>query len=263
MSPPCRRAPLALQASSSASMPGRTFPSSSSREAPPPVETKWTLSSMFHFAAAVAESPPPMIPLPPFCVSSATASSNDFVPFEKVSNSKTPAGPFQTTVLEPSTTSRKRAIDSGPQSMPSQSAGIPCSCVTVWVGWSFLNSWPHSQSLGSTMSTPLALALSISFGTRSAPFLSKSDLPISMPKPTFRKVYAMPPQRISLSARSIKFSITRILSEILAPPTMAVSGRSTFFGSSTCEKASSSLATSRPDTQGISPLIATIEECAR
>ena len=43
-----------------------------------PVETKWTLSSMFHLAAAVAESPPPMMPLPPFWVSSATASKRDY-----------------------------------------------------------------------------------------------------------------------------------------------------------------------------------------
>jgi len=41
------------------------------------------------------------------------------VPLEKVSNSKTPAGPFQMTVLEASTFSRKSAIDAGPQSMPS------------------------------------------------------------------------------------------------------------------------------------------------
>ena len=38
----CREAPLALQASSRASMPGSTLPSSSSSDAPPPVETKVT-----------------------------------------------------------------------------------------------------------------------------------------------------------------------------------------------------------------------------
>lgn len=46
-------------------MPGRIFPSSNSREAPPPVLTKVTLSSMSHLAAAVALSPPPIMPFPP------------------------------------------------------------------------------------------------------------------------------------------------------------------------------------------------------
>mmetsp|Transcript_73491 Transcript_73491/g.195363 ORF Transcript_73491/g.195363 Transcript_73491/m.195363 type:complete len:243 (-) Transcript_73491:351-1079(-) len=174
--------------SSSAAMPGNTLPSSSSRDAPPPVETKWTLSSMFHLAAAVAESPPPMMPRPPFCVSSATASRSALVPLEKLSNSKTPAGPFQTTVLELMTVSRNSSMDLGPQSMPSQPSGMPSSLVTILISCSFLKSWPQAQSTGSTISTPLALAFSISLGASSAPFLSKSDLPISMPKQVFMKV---------------------------------------------------------------------------
>ena len=54
------------------------------------MDTKVTLSSIFHLAAAVAESPPPMIPILPAAVVSATASSNALVPLEKLSNSKTP-----------------------------------------------------------------------------------------------------------------------------------------------------------------------------
>mmetsp|Transcript_2467 Transcript_2467/g.6641 ORF Transcript_2467/g.6641 Transcript_2467/m.6641 type:complete len:286 (+) Transcript_2467:292-1149(+) len=154
-------------------------------------------------------------------------------------------------------------MDLGPQSMPSQPSGMPSAWVTILTSWSFLNSWPQAQSHGSTISTPLALAFSSSFGASSAPTLSKRDLPICMPKQTLRNVYAIPPQRMSLSARSMRFSITSTLSLILAPPTMAVSGRCTSAGSSTCENASSSFSTRRPATQGILPAMPTMEECAR
>mmetsp|Transcript_6971 Transcript_6971/g.8397 ORF Transcript_6971/g.8397 Transcript_6971/m.8397 type:complete len:260 (+) Transcript_6971:721-1500(+) len=66
-----------------------------------------------------------------------------------------------------------------------------------------------------------------------------------------------------LSARSIKLSMTRTLSLILAPPTIAVSGFSTLSSSRTWEKASSSLATRRPATQGILPAMPTVDEWAR
>mmetsp|Transcript_8416 Transcript_8416/g.19661 ORF Transcript_8416/g.19661 Transcript_8416/m.19661 type:complete len:253 (-) Transcript_8416:4-762(-) len=73
----------------------------------------------------------------------------------------------------------------------------------------------------------------------------------------------MPPHAMMPSLFSMRFSITRILSLILAPPTMARRGRSTFSGSMIWEKASSSLSTRRPETQGILPLQPTSEECAR
>mmetsp|Transcript_14270 Transcript_14270/g.30640 ORF Transcript_14270/g.30640 Transcript_14270/m.30640 type:complete len:254 (-) Transcript_14270:538-1299(-) len=244
-------------------MPGRILPSSSSSEAPPPVETKVTCSSMLNLAAAVAESPPPMMPLLPALVVSATASSTALVPFEKLSNSKTPAGPFQMTVLEARIFSRKSFIDSGPQSMPSHPSGMPSSLETNLISWSLQKSCPHAQSTGSTISHPLALAFSMSLGTSSAPFLSKRDLPICMPKAIFMKVYAIPPMTRMRSDCSIKFSMTRILSEILAPPTMAVSGRCTLSVSRTLEKASSSLATNRPETHGMAPFRPTMDECAR
>mmetsp|Transcript_19151 Transcript_19151/g.31133 ORF Transcript_19151/g.31133 Transcript_19151/m.31133 type:complete len:216 (-) Transcript_19151:291-938(-) len=215
---------------------------------------------MFHFAAAVAESPPPMMPRPPFCVSSATASNRALVPFEKLSNSKTPAGPFQTTVFDDNTVLRNNSMDLGPQSIPSQPSGMPSSLVTILISWSFLKSWPQAQSQGNTISTPLAFAFSISFGASSAPFLSKSDLPISIPKQTFMKVYAMPPHKMSLSALSIKFSITNTLSAILAPPTIAVSGLWTLDSSRTWENAASSLFTSKPATHGMLPCMPTMEE---
>mmetsp|Transcript_75871 Transcript_75871/g.181496 ORF Transcript_75871/g.181496 Transcript_75871/m.181496 type:complete len:225 (+) Transcript_75871:301-975(+) len=175
-------------ASVSAAMPGSTLPSKSSKEAPPPVDTKETLSSMPHLAAAVAESPPPMMPTPPEACRAATASSNALVPLEKLSNSKTPAGPFQTTVLASFTFVAKSSMLFGPQSMPSQPSGMPSSFVTSLVSWSFLNSLPHSQSTGRVTSQPFSLALSSMPCTMSAPFLSKRLLPIFMPKHTFRKV---------------------------------------------------------------------------
>jgi len=46
--------------------PGNSRPSSNSREAPPPVETWLTLSSVPYLAAQVAVSPPPIIVMAPF-----------------------------------------------------------------------------------------------------------------------------------------------------------------------------------------------------
>ena len=48
--------------------------------------------------------------------------------------------PFQMTVFEERIFSRKSAMDSGPQSMPSQPSGMPSFDVTSLVGWSFLKS---------------------------------------------------------------------------------------------------------------------------
>ena len=73
----------------------------------------------------------------------------------------------------------------------------------------------------------------------------------------------MPPMHMMRSETSIRFSMTRILSEILAPPTIAVSGRCTLAASSTFEKASSSFFTRRPHAHGILPAMPTIDACAR
>mmetsp|Transcript_25939 Transcript_25939/g.70135 ORF Transcript_25939/g.70135 Transcript_25939/m.70135 type:complete len:305 (+) Transcript_25939:291-1205(+) len=218
---------------------------------------------MLYLAAAVAESPPPMIPAPPFAASSATASSTDFVPLPKLSNSKTPAGPFQMTVLAARIFSRKISMDLGPQSIPSQSAGMPSSAVNTLISCSLVNSLPHAQSTGSVISQPLALAFSTRPGASSAPFLSKRDFPISMPSMTFLKVKAMPPMAMMPSALSMSESITSTLSDTLAPPTIATRGRCTREGSSTFLKASSSFWRRKPLTQGILPAMPTMDACAR
>ena len=82
-----------------AATPGKIFPSRSSKLAPPPVLTWLTLSSVFHLAAQVAVSPPPIMVIVPRDVVSTTLSIKLFVPLLKFSNSKTPAGPFHTIVF--------------------------------------------------------------------------------------------------------------------------------------------------------------------
>ena len=49
--------------------------------------------------AQAKSTPPPIMPMPPEACSFATESRMALVPLEKLGNSKTPAGPFQTTVL--------------------------------------------------------------------------------------------------------------------------------------------------------------------
>ena len=66
-------------------------PSRSSREAPPPVETWLTLSSVPHLAQQVAVSPPPMMVVAS-PVLATTASINFLVPLANFSNSNTPGG---------------------------------------------------------------------------------------------------------------------------------------------------------------------------
>ena len=70
---------------------------------------------------AAAESPPPMIETAPL---SATASATLRVPSANRSNSKTPIGPFQTTVPAFFTASQKISIVLGPMSMPIQPSGM-------------------------------------------------------------------------------------------------------------------------------------------
>ena len=67
-------------------------------EAPPPVEIQLILSAKLNLLTAATESPPPMIEVQS---ASATAYATAWVPWAKLSNSKTPMGPFQKTVLAP------------------------------------------------------------------------------------------------------------------------------------------------------------------
>src|SRR5581483_4989401 len=77
--------------------PGSSFPSSSSRLAPPPVETHEMRSARRSSLSARTESAPPTTENA--CAFPATASATAFVPSAKRGHSNTPIGPFQKTVL--------------------------------------------------------------------------------------------------------------------------------------------------------------------
>src|SRR5438067_5105068 len=104
-----------------AATPGRSLPSSSSRLAPPPVETHEMRSARPSSLSARTESAPPTTvnaaALP------ATASATAFVPAAKRDHSNTPIGPFQKIVFAAASRSANAARVSGPMSSPSQPLG--------------------------------------------------------------------------------------------------------------------------------------------
>lgn len=79
--------------SSRAATPGRTLPSKSSREAPPPVEMWLIFSARPAFSTAATESPPPIMVVQPEPVKVARVSATANVPLANASHSKTPRGP--------------------------------------------------------------------------------------------------------------------------------------------------------------------------
>merc|ERR1719400_2231886 len=113
------------QASSRAATPGNNLPSSSSREAPPPVLQCDTLSIVLYFLQAVAVSPPPITEIAPAAVTSTIFSIIFLVPASKAPISKTPIGPFQTIVLDFAIAASFRSIDLGPISKPRNPSGTP------------------------------------------------------------------------------------------------------------------------------------------
>lgn len=120
-------------------MMGHTFPSRSSKEAPPPVETWLNSSSLPALATRVAVSPPPTMTVDPFLTDLIHASRRAFDPLAKAGNSNTPAGPFQRIVLDSATVAAKSSADLGPQSRPIHSAGIPDSSVAVPVSYQLIS----------------------------------------------------------------------------------------------------------------------------
>mmetsp|Transcript_4754 Transcript_4754/g.12016 ORF Transcript_4754/g.12016 Transcript_4754/m.12016 type:complete len:231 (+) Transcript_4754:466-1158(+) len=226
-------------------MPGRTLPSRSSSEAPPPVETCVTLTSVSYFLQHVAVSPPPITVIVPAAVTSTIVSIMLLVPFSKEAISNTPIGPFQMIVFALLIAASFSLMVSGPQSRPIIPSFTPVSSVAVSMVPSSPNLEEVTKSTGSTSSTPLLAAFSTICGTILAPSSSNSELPMARFLVTFRKVNAMPPPMIILSTLSSRFSMSRILSLTFAPPRMASTG---FTGvSRTLANAASSLATSMPD----------------
>src|SRR6266566_5772086 len=92
-------------ASSKAATPGSSFPSRNSSDAPPPVETWVSWSSMP--ATAATESPPPTTVTAPFFPASTSAFAIARVPASNGGVSNTPIGPFQKIVLARNRRARK------------------------------------------------------------------------------------------------------------------------------------------------------------
>src|SRR5207247_8847953 len=118
---------ISIQASGIAATPGSSLPSSSSSDAPPPVETHEILSASPASWTARTESPPPTTVYPS---TPATASATAFVPSAKCGHSKTPIGPFQNTVSASPIAAPNRRRVSGPMSSPSQPSGTSSYGVT-------------------------------------------------------------------------------------------------------------------------------------
>ena len=143
-------------ASSRQSTPGSTFPSRSSNEAPPPVEMCDMRGARPALLTAATESPPPMIETAPLSVRSASVSAIAKVPLAKGSISKTPIGPFHTTVLQSASAAWISAVAFGPLSTPSQPAGI-ASAATTFDAASAANLSAMTTSVGRIICTPFAL----------------------------------------------------------------------------------------------------------
>mmetsp|Transcript_75016 Transcript_75016/g.189645 ORF Transcript_75016/g.189645 Transcript_75016/m.189645 type:complete len:206 (-) Transcript_75016:97-714(-) len=160
---------LPAGAASSVETPGKSLPSSNSREAPPPVLQCVTLSSVPYFLHAVAVSPPPITVTAPAAVTSTILSIMALVPCSKLAISNTPIGPFQMMVLDLAMASSFLAIDCGPQSRPMKPSGTPELRSAVLISPPSPNSDEQTKSTGRTISTPFSFALSIISCTILAP----------------------------------------------------------------------------------------------
>ena len=145
-----------------------------------------------------------------------------------------------------------------PMSRPIISLGI-LSASTVIISVSFLNSLPHTASIGTKNSTFFSFALSITDLANPMLSSSKRDFPTSYPL-AFRKVYAIPPPIIRESTLFSRFSINRILSLTFAPPIIARRG---LFGFSTAlPKYFTSFSIKNPEYAGMNLAIPAVEQCA-
>ena len=144
------------------------------------------------------------------------------VPLAKASNSKTPIGPFQMTVLHSPSFSWIILVDSGPLSRPIQPSGIASTetvCVAVrreLVGDDDVRRQDEVDAL--------LLGDDLELGELEL-VSSTSDEPVSRPR-ALRKVKIMPPPMTILSTFSISDSMTPIFDDTFEPPTIAAKGRS-------------------------------------
>mmetsp|Transcript_4873 Transcript_4873/g.7245 ORF Transcript_4873/g.7245 Transcript_4873/m.7245 type:complete len:214 (-) Transcript_4873:20-661(-) len=203
-------------------MPGNTLPSSNSSEAPPPVEICDIWSARPAFSTAATESPPPMMVMQPLVVSEARVVAMALVPLAKASNSNTPIGPFQMTVLQLARPFCSVSMVSGPMSNPIQPSGM-LSTGTTCVLASAAKRSATTTSDAKNNSTFFSFAMRSSFRASSNWSSSTSELPTESPL-ALRKVNTMPPPSTSLSTLFNIASITEILDDTLEPPTMAAKG---------------------------------------
>ncbi len=145
-------------------------------------------------------------------------------------------------VFDSSITFEKTWLACGPMSSPIQPSLIALLLdISVFALASNLSAM--MESIGKCRSTPFAFAFRISSLASSSLSSSTNDLPM-FPPSALKNVYAMPPPIMRLSTTSSIFSMISILSEIFAPPIMAVKGFSAF--SNTFLALSSSAAMTRP-----------------
>ena len=138
------------------------------------------MSAIPNLLIQATESPPPIKEKAPLAVASAIASAIAREPAVKLSNSNTPAGPFQRIVLAPLIASANALRVSGPASKPSQPSGTSLAgqiCVLA----SLENASAATQSVPKTKFTPFAFALAMISNAKSNLSSSQIDIPIFPP----------------------------------------------------------------------------------
>ena len=133
------------------------------------------------FSTAATESPPPMMDVTPCFVRSARVWAIASVPAANLSNSNTPIGPFQITVLHSARACWNIFTESGPISKPIPSDGM-FSTLTVWALASAANLSATTTSVGNSKSTPRSFALASKDLASSSLSSSTKDLPTFKPR---------------------------------------------------------------------------------
>src|SRR6266496_1539841 len=242
-------------ASSSAATPGSSFPSRNSSDAPPPVETCVSLSSIP--ATAATESPPPTTVTAPFFPASTRAFAIARVPASNGGVSNTPIGPFQKIVLARSNRARKSCCVASSISKTAQPFGM-ASTATARFSLARSSDGAITAPRGRISFLPLVASSSLASAMRST---STSESPTSSPM-ALTNVHAIAPPISSSSTRGNRDRITSILPEILAPPSTATKGCLGLVRSS--PRYWSSFSIRKPATAGLRRCAtAAVDECAR
>src|SRR5882672_3416116 len=214
---PVRRKDQGPHASSSAATPGNSFPSRNSSDAPPPVETCVSLSSIP--ATAATESPPPTTVTAPFFPASTRAFAIARVPASNGGVSNTPIGPFQKIVLARSKRAAKSCCVVSSMSNTAQPLGI-ASAATERCSLARSSDGAITPPRGRISFLPLVASSSLASAMRSG---STNEPPTSSPI-ALKNVHAMAPPMSSSSTRGRSERMTSILPEIFAPPSTAMNG---------------------------------------